>query len=67
VFIIINLLITIIILGVIAYLVFWALGRIGLPEPFNKIALVILVLIVVIVLLRLLLPLLDAGSGKLLA
>jgi hypothetical protein len=41
-------LIKLIIAGLIAYVLFWALSRIGLPEPFGKIALVIIVLIVAI-------------------
>ena len=41
-------LIKLIIAALIAYVVFWALGKIGLPEPFGKIALVIIVLIVAV-------------------
>lgn len=41
-------LIKLVIAGLIAYIAFWALGKIGLPEPFGKIALVIIVLIVAI-------------------
>ena len=48
------LLIKIVIVGLIAYVLFWALGKIGLPEPFNKIALVILVLVVAIYIITLL-------------
>lgn len=47
-----ELLIAVVVLGVFAYVVFWALGQIGLPEPFNKIALVIFVLVILIVLWR---------------
>lgn len=42
--------------GLILYVLWWALGKIGLPEPFNKIALVVLVLLTVVVLLNLLSP-----------
>ena len=38
--------------GLIAWLLWWALGAIGVPEPFNKVARVIIVLFVVIVLIR---------------
>ncbi len=52
---ILGLLVKIIIAGLIAYIVFWALGKIGLPEPFNKIALAIVVLLVAYYLISLLL------------
>ena len=41
-------LIKLVIAGLIAYVLFWALGKIGLPEPFGKVALVIIVLIVAV-------------------
>ena len=47
----IGLLVYIIVWGLILYVLWWAIGKIGLPEPFSKIALVILILITVIVLL----------------
>ena len=47
-------LIYLVVLGLIFYVCFWGLGRIGLPEPFAKIATVVLVLVAVIVLLNLL-------------
>lgn len=50
----VNLLIYICILGLIFYVLFWGLGKIGLPEPFNKVAIAILVLIIVLVLINLL-------------
>jgi uncharacterized membrane protein YwzB len=50
----IGLLVTIILVGIIFYVLFWGLQKIALPEPFNKVAMAILVLIVVVVLLGLL-------------
>lgn len=50
----ITLLLTLIIWGVIFYVLWWGLGKIGLPEPFNKIAVVILVLATVYVLIGIL-------------
>lgn len=50
----IALLITIIIYGIIFYVLWWALGAIGLPEPFAKIGLVVLVLASVLVVIGLL-------------
>lgn len=49
-----SLLVTIIIAGLIFYLLWWLLGKIGLPEPFNKVATVILALVCVIFLIGLL-------------
>lgn len=43
------LLLTIVIWGIIFYILWWALGKISLPEPFNKIAVVVLVVAAVIV------------------
>ncbi len=53
----VSLLITLIIGGLILYVCWWGLGKIGLPEPFNKIAVVVLVVITVIFLVNLLLGL----------
>lgn len=50
----IGLLITIVIWGLIFYVLWWGLGKIALPEPFSKIAVVILVLLIVVVLLNIL-------------
>ena len=46
-----GLLITVIILGLVFYLFWWLIGYIGLPEPFDKVARVIVALVAVIVLL----------------
>jgi hypothetical protein len=50
----ISLLITILVLGIIFYLVYWVIGQIPLPPPFRAVALAILALIVVILLLSVL-------------
>jgi hypothetical protein len=60
----IHLLIVLLFLGLIMYVVHWALGQIPLPDPIRVVVLVILALIVLVVLLNLLLPML--GSGPLL-
>ncbi len=52
-----SLLLQIIIAGLILYVCWWGLGKIGLPEPFNKIAVVVLVIITVIFLINLLMGL----------
>lgn len=53
---VLTILVKLVVAGLIAYVLFWALGRIGLPEPFAKIALVIIVLAVVAYVISLLLP-----------
>jgi hypothetical protein len=47
----IDLLIYLVLWGLVLYVLWWAIGKIGLPEPFGKIATVILVVITVLVLL----------------
>lgn len=57
----ISLLVYLIIVGLIFYVLWWGLGKIGLPEPFNKIATVVLVVACVIVLVSLLLGMIGGG------
>jgi hypothetical protein len=52
---IINILVTVILLGLVFYVLWWLLGIIALPEPFNKVVTVLLALAAVVVLLSLLL------------
>ena len=53
----IGLLVELVILGLVFYLVWWFIGYVGVPEPFNKVIRVVLGLIVLIVLLNLILGL----------
>lgn len=48
------LLLQVVIAGLIVYVIWWGIEKIGLPEPFRKIAIAIIVLIVVWYLLQLL-------------
>jgi heme A synthase len=50
----IAILLTIVFWGIIFYVLWWALARIALPEPFNKIATVLLVVATVVVLIGIL-------------
>jgi hypothetical protein len=50
----IGLLVAVIVLGLVFYILWWLVGYIGLPEPFNKVAQVLIALVCVIVLLSLL-------------
>lgn len=47
----------IIVAGLIFYLLHWAINYVGLPEPFNKVARVVLVVLAVLVLISILLNL----------
>ena len=51
------LVVQIVIAGLIVMLLWWFIGYIGLPEPFNKVARVLVALVVVIYLINLLLSL----------
>jgi len=50
----VGLLVTVIILGLICYILWWGLGQLKLGPPFDKVVTVIFVLIIVLVLLGLL-------------
>jgi hypothetical protein len=50
----ISLLLSLVIWGVIFWVLWWGLGRIGLAEPFNKVAVVVLVVASIVVLIGLL-------------
>ncbi len=45
---------TIVIVGVIFWLIWWFLGQVGLPEPFNKVATVLLALAAILFLIGIL-------------
>lgn len=49
----IGILIYLVVWGLVLYVLWWAIGKVGLPEPFGKIATVVLVLLTVLVLLNL--------------
>lgn len=53
----VGLLITLVVAGLIFWLLWWFVGYIGLPEPFNKVARVIIALVAVVFLINLLLGL----------
>lgn len=50
----IPILLTVIAYGLIFWLFWWAIGAIGIPEPFHKVAIVILVIASILVILGLL-------------
>lgn len=50
----ISLLVTLVLLGLVFYLLYWLVGQMPLPEPFKTVATVIIGLVAVLVLLSLL-------------
>ena len=50
-----------VVVGLVCWLLWWFIGYVGLPEPFNKVARVIIALVVVIFLISILLNL--GGNG----
>lgn len=58
-----QLVVQLVVAGLILWLLFWFIGYVGLPEPFNKIARVLIALIAVIYLINLLLGI--SGTGRL--
>ncbi len=59
----ISLLVTLVILGLIFYAIWWFLGYIGLPAPFDKVARVIVALVALIVVIDILLSINGGGLG----
>ncbi len=53
----VSLLVTLVVAGLIFWLLWWFLSICGLPEPFNKIARIIVALVAVVFLINLLLGL----------
>jgi hypothetical protein len=49
-----SVIIYLVVWGLVLYVLWWGIGKIGLPEPFAKIATVVLVVLTVVVLLNLL-------------
>lgn len=58
----IRFIIVIIVLGLIFYLLKWAIDNVGLPEPFHKVAMVCLIVVAVLILLSLLLSVLGLAT-----
>ena len=52
-----SLLITLVIAGLICWLLWWFIGYVGLPEPFNKVARVLVGLVALIFLINVLMGL----------
>ncbi len=59
----VPLLINLIVVGLIIYLLWWLIGYIGLPAPFDRVARVIVAVVAVIFLINLLLSLTGRASS----
>ena len=55
--VLLNALITLVVVGLICWLVWWFISYVGLPEPFNKVARVLVALVALIFLINFLLGL----------
>lgn len=53
----IELLIQLVVLGLIFWVIWWFIGYVGIPEPFNKVLRVVIGLVVLIVIINVLLGL----------
>ncbi len=49
----ISLLVAVVLLGLFAYLLWWGIAAVGLPDPFNKVARIIVALIVLVLIVGL--------------
>jgi len=58
----VNLLVQVVVVGLICWLLWWFIGWVALPEPFNKVARVIIALVGVIFLINVLLKV-SGNSG----
>ncbi len=55
----VSLILYVIVGGLVFYLLWWLVGYVGLPEPFNKVARVIIAVVAVVFLIMLLLSLVN--------
>jgi len=57
----VSLLIVVLVVGIVVWLALWAIAELGVPEPFNKIARVLVVLIACLINLYRALPLIGVS------
>jgi hypothetical protein len=60
----VSFLVYIIVIGLVFYLLWWLLAQVGLPEPFNRVARIVLAVVAVLVLINLLLSLVGTPIVK---
>ena len=61
----VMLLVWIVIIGMIFYVMWWGLGQLALPEPFDKIARAVIIIVTVLLLINALLGLTGSASFRL--
>ena len=61
----VSLVIYIVVIGLIFYVLWWGLAQIALPEPFDKIARVVIVVVAVLILINALLGLTGSAPFRL--
>ena len=61
----VMLLVWIVIIGMIFYVMWWGLGQIALPEPFDKIARAVIIIVTVLLLINALLGLTGSAPFRL--
>jgi hypothetical protein len=61
----IYLVIYLVVIGLIIWLLLYLIDVVPLPEPFNKVARVVIIVVGVIIVILLLLQLIEGGPGKL--
>ncbi len=49
--------------GLLFYVMWWGLAQIALPEPWNKIGVVLIVLLTIFVILKYLMPAMGVSTG----
>ena len=57
----IALLVVVLVVGLIVWLALWAIAELGVPEPFNKVARVLVILIAILVILYRAMPLIGVS------
>ena len=57
----IALLVFVLVVGLIVWLALWAIAELGVPEPFNKVARVLVILIAILVILYRAMPLIGVS------
>lgn len=59
----VSILIYLIVIGLIFYVIWWFIGYVGVPEPFNKVIRVIVGLVALLIVIYFLLSLTGGGGG----
>jgi heme A synthase len=61
----VSIVVYLIVAGLILWLLWWLVGYVGLPEPFRKVANVVLAVVAVLIVIGILLSMLNGGAQPL--